>query len=100
MSTNFPIKSIQYVIGTISSWDRKMIELGGKTPSKHNSEYCDVILLLPLVGVNNYLTLLHMSKTFVYMNSIENYMNQFAIGFMVNPKLHVDKAFKYQVKSY
>ena len=61
-----------------------MIELGGKTSSKHNSEYCDVILLLPLVGVNNYLTLLHMSKNFVYMNSIENYMNQFAIGFMVN----------------
>ena len=30
-----------------------------------------------------------MSKRFIYINSIEKCINQFAIGYMVNPKLHV-----------
>ena len=67
-----------------------MIKLGEK-PTKYKWEYCDVILLLSLLGVNNCLPLLYTSKTFIYMNIIGKGMNQFAIGYMVNPALNVTR---------
>ena len=90
MSPNFPIKTIKYVISTIISCDQKMIKLGEK-PTKYKWEYCDVILLLTLLGVNNCLPLLYTSKTFIYMKIIGKGMNQFAIGYMVNPALNVTR---------
>ena len=41
-----------------------------------------------------------MSKIFVYVNRIEKYMNQFAIGYKVNPKLYVKDGFRDQVENY
>ena len=70
-----------------------MIELGkenNKIPSKDKCEYCEVIPVLTLLGVYHHLPLLHMTKTFVYMNSREKCMNQFAMGYMVNPTLYVN----------
>ena len=34
------------------------------------------------------------------MNSTEKYINQFEIGYMVNPKLNVNKDFRYQVEKF
>ena len=48
-------------------------------------------MLLPLLGVNNCLPLLHMSKAIFSMNSIEKRINQFATGYMFNPTLHVKR---------
>ena len=39
-----------------------------------------------------------MSKTNVHMNSAETIINPFAIGFMVNPTLYFNKAFRYEVE--
>ena len=50
-----------------------------KTPSKYKWEYCDVIPLLPLLGVNHRQPLLHMSKIFVFINTTNERINQFAI---------------------
>ena len=41
-----------------------------------------------------------MTKIIVYINSTEKYMNQFAIGYMVNPKLNVNKVLIYQVEKF
>ena len=38
-------------------------------------EYCDAITLLPLLGMNNRLPLLHMSKIFVYINTTYELIN-------------------------
>ena len=34
------------------------------------------------------------------MNSLEKRTNQFAMGYMVNPTLHANKAFRYQVENF
>ena len=81
------------VIGTISLCEQNMIELV-KKKRKYIWEQCNVILLLPLLGVNNHQPLLHMDKTFIYINNTEKLINQFSIGYMVNPKLHVQKVFR------
>ena len=46
-----------------------------------------------MLGLNISLPLLYMYKNIIYMNSIENRMNQFVIGYNVNPKLHGDRVF-------
>ena len=68
-----------------------------KNPSKYKWEYCTVITLLTLLGVNNCQPLLHMSKTFIFINTEKDRTNQFAIRYMTNPTLHVNKVFRNQV---
>ena len=58
----------------------------------------DVIPLFPLLGVNHRQPLLYMSKIFVSVNTLEEGINQFSIGCMINPTLHVNKVFRYQVE--
>ena len=41
-----------------------------------------------------------MSKNIIYMNSIEKRMNPFLIGYMVNPKLYINKAFRSQDEKF
>ena len=61
-------------------------------------EYCAVIPLLILLGVNQCLSLLHMSN--FYINSIEKRNNTFEIGYMVNPTLNVEKLSIDQVEKF
>ena len=85
---NFPLKVVNYVIVTISSYEQNMIEFekeNGKTPKRDKQEYCDVIQLLPLLGVNHCLTLLHISPKNVYINTSEKLINPFAIVYTINP---------------
>ena len=53
-----------------------------------------------MLGVNHLLPLLHMSKRFVFINATEELINQFAIGYMTNHKLHVYKVFRDQAETF
>ena len=55
-----------------------------------------MIPLLTLLGVNHLLPIFHKSKTFVYINNTEKRMNKFEIGYIINPKLDVNKMFREQ----
>ena len=55
-------------------------------------------MLLPLLGVNHCLPILYMSQNNMYMNSIGKRMNQFAIEYIVNPTLKINKVFSDQVE--
>ena len=39
-----------------------------------------------------------MSRNIVYINTTEKQMNQFAIGYMINPTLNVNRVLRAQVK--
>ena len=102
-SINFPLKVVNYVMGTISSYEKKMIEFGKesrKTSRKYKLEYCDVITLLLLLGVNRHIPLLYIYKIFVYINTAEECIKQFTIGYTINPTLHVNRVFRYQVEKF
>ena len=65
---NIIFNVVSYEIFIISLCEKKMIEfeIYIYISSKGKWEYCDVILLLPLLGINHCQTLLHMSKCFLY----------------------------------
>ena len=41
-----------------------------------------------------------MSKRMVYIYTIDEQINQFEIGYMINPPLHVNKVFREQVEKF
>ena len=51
-----------------------------------------------MLGVNNCQPLLHMSKRLFYIYTTDKQINQFAIGYMINPTLQVNTVFREQVK--
>ena len=54
--------------------------------------------MLPLLGGNHFLPLLHMAKHFIWIEETGKRINQFEIGYMIDPSLYVNKAFKEQVE--
>ena len=53
--------------------------------------------MLPLLGASHRLQLLYIYKGFIYIEEIGELINEFDIGYMINPTLHVNKSFKEQV---
>ena len=53
---------------------------------------------MPIVRVNHRLPILYMSKRMVHIYTAENTVHQLAIGYMINPSLHINKMFKTQVE--
>ena len=56
-----------------------------KNPAKDKWELSAVIPLIPIVGVNNRLSLLHLSKRMVHIYTTEKTIHKFEIGCMINP---------------
>ena len=51
-----------------------------------------------LLGTNSHMPLLHMAKSCIWLEEKNQHINEFSIGYMMNPNLHKNKAFKQQVK--
>ena len=94
---NFKYHVIHSVIYIVSLCGKKIIELAKEIiiiPEKDKWEIPTVIPLMPIVGVNHRLTILHMSKIMVYIYSTENNIHQFSIGYMINPSFNINKISK------
>ena len=88
MSMNFKQNVIQYVVGIATSCWGEMIKLekwNKIIPGKDKWETLDAIPLMPFVGVNHRQPILHISKIIVRWYSIDEIINQFVIGYMINP---------------
>ena len=51
-----------------------------------------------LLGTNHCLPLAHMAKRYIWLEETNQRINEFSIGYMMNPDLSINKAFKEQVK--
>ena len=50
------------------------------------------------LGNNNCLPLSHMDKSYIWVEEKNQRINEFSIGYMMNPNLSINKYFKEQVK--
>ena len=62
----------------------------GQTPAN--------IPLMPIVGVSHRQPILHMSKIMVYCYTKDETINQFSIGYMINPSLYFNNVLRTQVE--
>ena len=51
-----------------------------------------------LIGTNSRMPLLHMSKSYIWLEKTNQCINKFYIGYTMNSKLHKNKGFKDQVE--
>ena len=55
---------------------------------------------MPIVGVNHCQPTLYMSKIMVYCYTTYGTINKFAIGYMINPSIHLNNIFRTQVEKF
>ena len=55
--------------------------------------------MLPLLMDNHRLQLFHMAKRFIRIEETSEHINEFDIGYMINPSLHINKYFRDQVEN-
>ena len=54
--------------------------------------------ILSLLGGNHRLPLFYMDKRFIWINETKQRIIEFTIGYMINPGLNVNKAFREKVE--
>ena len=55
---------------------------------------------MSLVRINNFQPILHMYKIIVHFYSIDESINQFSIGYMINPSFNCNKVFREKVEKF
>ena len=74
-----------------------MIEIGNENTNSKNKDkwkYFHYMHILPLLGVNHVLPLLHRAKSFIWIEETKERINEFGIGYMINPNVYVNKDFR------
>ena len=51
-----------------------------------------------LLGTNHCLTLLHMARSYIWLEEKNQRINEFSIGYMMNTNLNMNRVFREQVK--
>ena len=70
-----------------------------KIVNKREMEQINVLDMESMLVANCRMPLLHMSKTYIWMEETNQRINEFSFGYMLNPTLYKNKAFKDQVKA-
>ena len=58
----------------------------------------NLIDIQTLLGTNHRLPLSHMTKSYIWLEEKNQRINEFYIGYMMNPNLNMNKVFREQVK--
>ena len=56
--------------------------------------------MLSLLVANHLLYLFHMAKNFIWISETKKHINEFTIGYMINPGLNINRAFIEQVENF
>ena len=79
-----------------------MISVGNENKTIKNKErwnYYHCMPMISLLGANHRLPLFHMTTRFIWLNVAKQRINEFTIGYMINPGFNVNKTFREQVKN-
>ena len=71
-----------------------------KSPGKDKWETLAVIPLMQLLGLNHHQHILNMSKIIVCCYSTDETINQFEIGYIINPSINYNKLFIVQFEKF
>ena len=85
----------------IDNHENYILAVGYKNKTIESKDKWNQLNLLDikyLLGNNFRRPLLHMSKSYIWLEETNQRINEFSIGYMMNPSFHKNKAFKEQVK--
>ena len=100
MAKNLSLKVIKAVILYVDTYEQDILSVGNnnqKTPVKDKWNHCNNIPMLSLLVDNHRPPLFHMDKSFIWLEETKERINDFSIGYMINPKFNFTKAFREKV---
>ena len=96
----FSLKLINLVIFDIDNHEKEILAVGygKKMEIKDKWNQLNLIDTQSVLGTNHHLPLARIFKSYIWLQETNQRINDFSIVYMMNPNLHKNKAFKYQVK--
>ena len=74
-----------------------MIAVGNQNKKNQNKDrwnHFNNMPMLSLLGAYHPLPLLHMAKSFIWIEETRECINEFSIGYMIDPTFNINKSFK------
>ena len=87
----------------IHNHEKEILAVGYKNKTIQTQDKCNKLNLMdiqPLVGTNHRLPLSHTAKSYIWLEETDQRINEFSIGYMMNPNQSINKYFKEQVKIF
>ena len=103
LSKMFSFKVIKAVMFVIDNHEKEILAVGYKNKTVETKDKCNQLNLMDiqyLLGTNHRLPLSHLAKIYIWLEEINQRINEFSIVHMMNPNLKRNKAFREQVKVY
>ena len=85
---------------TIDNHEKDILEVGyqnQKNQTQDKWNHLNNMHMQSLLWTNHRLPLSHMDKSYICLEETKERINEFSIGYMINPTLNINKAFKEQV---
>ena len=97
----FSLKVIDLVLSNIDQYEKEILAVDYineriETIDKWNQ--INVLNMPSMLGGSCSMPLLHMSKSYIWLEAKNQRIYEFSIGYTMNPNLSMNKYFKYQVK--
>ena len=89
------------VIFDIDNREKEILTVGYKNKTIENKDkwnQLNIIDIQSLLGNNHHLPLSHIAKSYIWLEEKNQRINEFSIGYIMNPNLPKRKAFREQVK--
>ena len=95
------MKVIDLVLSNIDQYEKEILAvdyINQKIETKDKWNQTNVLDMESMLVSNCCMPLLHMSKSYIWIEETNQRINDFSFGSMMNPTLYKNKAFKEQVK--
>ena len=90
-------------MSNIENHNNEILAVGYKNKTIENKDKWNQMNLLDMqsmLGTNWCMPLLHISKSYIWLEETNQRTNEFYIGYMMNPSFDKNKYFKEQVKGF
>ena len=97
----FSLKVIDLVLSNIDQYEKDILAvdyINERIETKDKWIQINVLNMWSMLGANCRMPLLHMSKSYIWLQETNQRINELSIGYMMNPTLYKNRAFKEQVK--
>ena len=85
----------------IDNHEKEILSVGykkNKIETKDKWNQLNIMDIKYMLGTNNCMPLSHMAKSYICIEEKNQRINEFSIGYMMNPNLNMNKVFREQVK--
>ena len=98
---NFLLKVINLVLFNIYQYKNDILavdDINKRIETKDKLNQLNILNMQSMLGDNCRMPLLHISKSYIWLEEKKQRINEFYIGYMINSTLYGNRAFKYHVK--